>query len=157
MLPCNCCWLADLEIKEICCWSTTRWRITWLWIFWTKIGLPKRLICKKSSASGHRASGYQLFELELLQNKALHRIFLGFDLTDSFIQVDVCFVDLSVPGGATARIFRTSLHKFVTGEQVTGQKKICSQMDLNLDCCVRLQFHHGVCAGSRCTCSINPD
>lgn len=82
-------------------------------------------MCKKSTASGHAASGYQLFELELLQNKALHRIFLGFDLTDSCIQVDVCFVDLSVPGGATAWIFRTSLHKFVTGEEVTGQKKIC--------------------------------
>lgn len=81
-------------------------------------------MCKKSTASKHATSGYQLFEIELFQNKALHRIFLGLDLTDSCIQVDVCFVDLSVPGGDTAWIFRTSLHKFVTGEQLTEQKKI---------------------------------
>lgn len=77
-------------------------------------------MCKKSTASKHASSGYQLFEIELFQNKVLHRIFLGFDLTDSCTQVDVCFVDLNVPGGW---IFRTSLHKFVT-EQETGQKKI---------------------------------
>lgn len=79
-------------------------------------------MCKKSTASKHAAGGYQLFETE--QNKVLHRTFLGFDCTDSCTQVDVCFVDLSIPGGATAWIFRTSLHKLVTGEQVTGQKKI---------------------------------
>lgn len=58
-------WLADPEMKEISCWSTTRWRITWLWIFQMKIYLANKLTCKKSTASECATSGYQLFEIKL--------------------------------------------------------------------------------------------
>lgn len=40
-------------------------------------------MCKKATNSKYATSGYQLFEIGLFQNKALHRIFLELDLTDS--------------------------------------------------------------------------